>query len=144
MSAVTANQPPRTLYAGLMLGASALATLAAFLVARAAGGADGPALQTGALIAGVSLLGLLPVLVRSAETFGLAVLGASVARLLVALFGAVLLTEVAGAESRPVWLGVVTGAGLMLLIESAGAIAILMSLERKKAGHPGAEPGTPC
>ena len=91
------------------------------------------------------MLGLLPVLVRSAEYFGMAVLGASVARMLLAMFAALILTEVGNFESRPVWLGVVTGAGLMLLIESTVAIAILMSMERKKAdGSVGVESSSTC
>ena len=134
VSAVTPNQPPRSLYAGLMLATSVAASLCAFAAARIAGGPEAPALQTGALIFVVSLWGLLPVLVRSAEFFGLAILGASVARMLLAMFAAFVLTEVGHFQSRPVWLGVVAGAGLMLVVESTVAVAILMSMERKKAG----------
>lgn len=144
VSAVTANQPPRTLYAGLMVLVGLTASAAAFAAARAVGGPEAPALEPALLIAGVSVLGLLPVLVRSAERFGLAVLGASVFRLLLAMFGALVLTEVSGLESRPVWLGVVAGAGLMLTAETAAAVAILASLERKKAGLAGVEPGSSC
>lgn len=144
VSAVTANQPPRTLYAGLMVLVGLTATAVAFVAARAVGGPEAPALEPALLVAGVSVLGLLPVLVRSAERFGLAVLGASVFRLLLAMFGALVLTEVSGLESRPVWLGVVAGAGLMLMAETAAAVAILASLERKKAGLAGVEPGSSC
>ena len=145
VSAVSTNQPPRSLYAGVMLAAGLIATACAFAAASAVGGPEAPALQTALLVFVVSMLGLLPVLVRSAEYFGLAVLGSSVARLLLAMFAALILTEVGKFESHPVWLGVVTGAGLMLLIESATAIAILMSLERKKAGtHAGVESSSTC
>ncbi|MCA9272954.1 MAG: hypothetical protein KDA31_07915 [Phycisphaerales bacterium] len=145
VSAVTANQPPRSLYAGLMLAAGAVASICAFAAANAVGSENAPALQTASLIFVVSMLGLLPVLVRKAEYFGMAVLGASVARMLLAMFAALILTEVGNFESRPVWLGVVTGAGLMLLVESTAAIAILMSMERKKADKPvGVESSSTC
>ncbi len=144
MSAVTANQPPRSLYAGLMLVAGVVASACAFAAARAGGGPDAPALQIAAIVFAVSLIGLLPVLVRSAEIFGLAVLGASVTRLLVAMFVAVVLTQIGTFEARPVWLGVVTGAGLLLVAESVAAITILLSIERKKAGSAGMEPGSTC
>jgi hypothetical protein len=64
--------------------------------------------------------------------------------MLLAMFASVMLTEVGGLESRPVWLGVVAGAGLMLVAESAGAIAVLSSIERKKAGRAGAESSSTC
>ena len=145
VSAVSTNQPPRSLYAGVMLAAGVLASACAFAAASAVGGENAPALQTSALVFVVSMLGLLPVLVRSSEYFGMAVLGASVARMLLAMFAALILTEVGNFESRPVWLGVVTGAGLMLLIESTVAIAILMSMERKKAdGSVGVESSSTC
>lgn len=144
MSAVAVTQPPRSLYAGLTLAVAALATGCAFAVARTTGGPDAPAVAVAGLVGVVSLIGLLPVLVRSAQSFGIAVLGASVARLLLAMFASVMLTEVGGMASRPVWLGVVAGAGLMLVAESAAAIAILSSIERKKAGVAGAESSTTC
>lgn len=144
MSAVTAPQPPRSLYAGAMVAVAVVASACAFVVARAVGEADGPAVLTAGVIGVVSLVGLLPILVQSAEHFGLAVLGASMARLLLAMFAAVVLTEVGSAPSRPVWLGVVAGAGLALIAEATIAIAILSSIERKKAGQPGAESSTTC
>lgn len=142
MSAVAAPQPgasvtaspapPRGLYAVAMLVVAALSTAAAFAAARAIGGAGAVVLQTTALIAAVSLLGLLPVLVSTAERFGLAVLGASMARLLLAMFAAVVLTEVVGVASRPVWFGVVAGAGLGLIAETTIAVAVLSAMERRK------------
>lgn len=141
MSAVTPNQPPRPLYAALTLAAGALAAIAAYAVARASAGPAAPALQPAALIAALSILGLLPVLVRSAQNFGLAVLGASILRLMLALFGALILTEVAHLDTRPVWLALVTGAGIMLVAETAAAIAILTALERKKTAP---EHGSSC
>jgi heme A synthase len=144
VSAVAVTQSHRSLYAGLTLAVAAVATACAFVVARATGGSDAPASVVAGLVGVVSLLGLLPVLVRKAEYFGMAVLGASIARMLLAMFAAVMLTEVGGLESRPVWLGVVAGAGLMLVAESAGAIAVLSSIERKKAGLAGAESSSTC
>jgi hypothetical protein len=132
------------LYAVAMVGVAVAASACAFAVARAVGGIDSPAVLTAGVIGVVSLVGLLPILVRSAEHFGLAVLGASVARLLLAMFAAVVLTEVGGAASRPVWLGVVAGSGLALVAEATLAVVILSSMERQKAGQPGAESSTTC
>jgi len=144
VSAVAVTQSHRSLYAGLTLAVAAMATACAFAVARGVGGPDAPAPVVAGLVGVVSLVGLLPILVRQAEHFGMAVLGASIARMLLAMFAAVMLTEVGGLDSKPVWLGVVAGAGLMLVVESAAAIAVLSSIERKKAGGAGAESSTTC
>ncbi|MFI4873072.1 MAG: hypothetical protein ACIARQ_14755 [Phycisphaerales bacterium JB061] len=144
VSAVTANQPNRSLYAGLMLGAALAAGGCAYAVAHFTGGPDTPTLMIAVLVAVVSLLGLLPILVRSAEYFGMAVLGASMARLLLAMFAAMILTEVSGVQSRPVWLATVAGMGLTLIVESASATMILLSIERKKAGATSLESSTTC
>jgi hypothetical protein len=144
VSTVTASQPNRLLYAGLMLVAAIAAGCCAFAVAHFTGGPDTPTFMIAILVAVVSLLGLLPVLVRSADYFGMAVLGASMARLLLAMFAALILTEVSGHESRPVWLATVAGVGLMLIVESASATLILLSIERKKAGTSSLESSTTC
>ncbi len=144
-----APSPPRVLYATAMLIVAAISTALAFAAARSVA-SQGPAvLQTTALIAAVSLIGLLPVLVNSAQRFGLAVLGASMARWLLAMFAAVILTEVVGIESRPVWFGVIAGAGFGLIAETTIAIAVLSSMERKKTTTTTAlpthsEPSTTC
>lgn len=126
-------QPYRPLYAGLMLAVTVVTSACAFAVARVTGGPDAPALVAAGLVGVVSLVGLLPAMVRAVEHFGLAVLGASMARILLAMLGAVVLTQLGGVESRPLWLAVVAGAGIALFAESVAAIVILSSVERKKA-----------
>lgn len=143
MSAITAN-PHASRHAALMLGASLVAGALAFGSAHLMGGSGTPAIVTGALVGFVSLLSLLPGLVRSPESFGTAALCASVARLLLVMFGALVLTEVGGFPSKPVWLGVVLGAGLMLIVETASVVTILLSIERQKAGTPGVESSPSC
>ncbi|GAB5495773.1 MAG: hypothetical protein Phyf2KO_08530 [Phycisphaerales bacterium] len=144
VSAISANLQNQSRYAALMVATAVFASVFAFLAAHLSGGANAVALQIAGLIAVVSLIGLLPALVRSVEYFGLAVLGASVARMLLAMFAAFILTEVGGIENKPVWLGVIAGAGLSLIVETSAAIMILSSIERKKAGTTGAESSTTC
>jgi len=133
VSAAIDMQPYRPLYAGIMLAVTVVTSVCAFAVARVTGGPDAPAFIAAGLVGTVSLVGLLPVMVRAVEHFGLAVLGVSMARILLALLGAVILTELGGVESRPLWLAVVAGAGIALFAESIAAIVILSSIERKRA-----------
>ena len=144
VSAISANLQHQPRYAALMLVTAVFASAFSYLAAHLSGGANAPAMQTAGLILVVSLIGLLPVLVKSSEHFGLAVLGASVARLLLAMFAAFILTEVGGLANKPVWLGVIAGAGLTLIVETTAVIMILSSIERKKAGMTGAESSTTC
>ena len=107
------------------------------------------ALLVAMLVASVSLVGLLPALVTRAERFGLAVLGSSIGRMLLGMFAALILTQVGDAPARPVWLGTVAGLGVILVIESILAIAVLSYLERlKSAGRDvaavGVEPSQAC
>lgn len=172
MSAVAVSQPVRSLFAAAMLAAIVLASAFAFVVATrleetaaarlalsAAESADPAAAATeparsvallvAVLVASVSLVGLLPALVTRAERFGLAVLGSSIGRMLLGMFAALILTQVGDAPARPVWLGTVAGLGLILVIESILAIAVLSYLERlKSAGRDvaavGVEPSQAC
>ena len=172
MSAVAVSQPVRSLFAAAMLAAIVLASAFAFVVATrleetaaarlalsAAESADPAAAATeparsvallvAMLVASVSLVGLLPALVTRAERFGLAVLGSSIGRMLLGMFAALILTQVGDAPARPVWLGTVAGLGVILVIESILAIAVLSYLERlKSAGRDvaavGVEPSQAC
>ncbi|MFG0241616.1 MAG: hypothetical protein ACF8R9_02395 [Phycisphaerales bacterium JB054] len=164
MSAVAVSQSVRSLFAAAMLAAIVLASAFAFVVATrleetaaarlAESGtetapADSVAVLVAMLVASVSLVGLLPALVTRAERFGLAVLGSSIGRMLLGMFAALILTQVGDAPSRPVWLGTVAGLGLILVIESILAIAVLSYLERlKSAGRDvaavGVEPSQAC
>ena len=105
------------------------------------------ALLVAALVASVSLVGLLPALVTRAQYFGLAVLGSSVARMLLGMFAALMLTQVGDAAARPVWLGSVAGLGVILVVESILAITVLSYLERLRSAGPvavGMEPNQAC
>lgn len=168
MTAIALSQPVRSLFAAAMLAAVAAGAGFAYVVADrlettaaarlaeantpdtvAAAPADSVALLVAMLVASVSLVSLLPALVTRAERFGLAVLGSSIARMLLGMFAALILTQVGDAPSRPVWLGTVAGLGLILVIESILAIAVLSYLERlKSAGRDvaavGVEPSQAC
>jgi hypothetical protein len=115
--------------AGIVLGVGLAVVVASRVVAD--GGA--PLGLIGALVGTVSAVGLVPVLVGTSERFGLAVMGVSVARLLLGCFAALMLTSLGDAPARPVWLGVASGLGVVLLAESVLAIVVLSQVERIKA-----------
>lgn len=164
MSAVSLSHSLRSLFAAAMLATIVLASAFAFVVAtrleetaaarQAAAGIETltekpVAPLVAMLVASVSLVSLLPALVTRPERFGMAVLGASIARMLLGMFAALMVTQVGDAPSRPVWLGAVAGLGLILVVESILAIAVLSHLERlKSAGRAsaaaGVEPSQAC
>ena len=164
MSAVAVSQPVRSLFAAAMAAAIVIAAAFAFVVATRlqetaaarlaessveVAPAESVALLVAVLVASVSLIGLLPALVTRPERFGLAVLGSSIGRMLLGMFAALMLTQVGDAAPRPVWLGTIAGLGLILVIESILAIAVLSYLERLKsagrdAASVGVEPSQAC
>lgn len=146
VSAIVANQPPRSLYAIAMGVVAVAAGGCAFVAASAVSDDARAATMTSVLVGAVSLVGLLPALAHTAERFGVAVLGTSVLRMLALLAAAVALTEFAGQPNRPVWFGVVAGAVTALVAESAIAVAVLSTMERRKDGAaaPGQESKPTC
>ncbi|MBK7404705.1 MAG: hypothetical protein IPJ41_08735 [Phycisphaerales bacterium] len=134
VSAIVDNQPPRSLYAAAMGVIAILAAGCAFVASAAVDDHTRAPVITAVLVGALSLTGLLPSLTHTTERFGLAVLGASILRMIALLAGAVVLTELAGQPNRPVWFGMLAGAVTALVAESAIAVAVLSAAERRKHG----------
>lgn len=129
---MVANQPPRARYAGAMLLFSVLGVACAYLVAALLGGETDAALAAAAVVAGAALVGFIPAIIGTAEHFGVAVLMASVGRLLIVLIAGLVLTQLGDAPKRPLWLGAVSGAVLILIAESAISIAVISAMDRRR------------
>ncbi len=137
-SPATLPAPPKLLYAVVMLGAC---TLAAGIGGAFADrlGADRAMLI---LVLATIGLGCLPTFVpvlfagrtrSGASTFGLCVLFASGARLLAVLGLALAFDQTRDLTPRSAyWVGVMTGAGLILIVESILAIRLLAQMEQHK------------
>ena len=130
-----AIQPPRAAYAGLMLVAVAAGLgLTAFVGYRIGGGAQTLMFALSAL--GIaSLATFLPsiIVTRSGtQSWGLIVLGASMVRALGALVLGYIFESSNSLDRRPFWIGLVSGAALILVAESVAAIMILARIERDK------------
>lgn len=124
-----------------MAGAAALGCGAAVGMAAALGGS----MKTGVVAAGVvlaaSLVSLLPGVLRlRQETWGVAVLGASVARMLMVLALGLVIDSTAGLDRRAFWLGLVSGAVIVLIVETALAVSALQKMERQKQSSPAGRP----
>jgi hypothetical protein len=133
------RHPTPLLYAGLMLGAGVLALLGAWGAAGGLAGASAARLAMACTAFGV-VLSVIPALVgprREVGNWGLVVLGSSMARLILMLSLGLALAPEAGA--RPFWLGVVAGAGTLLVCETGAAAFIITRLEQLRAARPGAE-----
>lgn len=125
---------PRVTYGVWM----ALATIGALGCAAGAGAYfGGGRAEIAAAVTAVaigSVLTLAPAVMRiGVEHWGVAVLLCGMARGLVALGAAYLMTQNdPGLAARPVFLGAGAGVLLLLAIESAAAVAILSRLERRR------------
>jgi hypothetical protein len=64
------------------------------------------------------------------------VLGASMGRMLVLLGLAVFFAQMRGVTGKAYWIGILTGGGLVLLIETALAVTMLRQLEQRKTAGP--------
>jgi len=128
---------PRTQYGAVIAAAAVASVMLGLLAARGAGG-EPPVLTAlaGVLGAGAAL-GVVPLLgprVIPPGVWGLAVLGVSAARTLLALGAMLALIEVQGLERRPVVYGVLAGTGVMMIAEGAAAAWLLMRREACRAG----------
>lgn len=131
--AMVANQPPRARYAAAMVVASAVGIACAYLVAHAMGGGRDVAVQAAAVVAGAAVVGFIPALIGTAQHFGVAVLVASLSRLLIVLIAGLVLTQIGHAPKRPLWLGAVSGAVVILIAESAVSIAVIAAMDRLRS-----------
>jgi hypothetical protein len=117
--------------------ASALGIGLGVLVARGVGGGPdvlGPiaaALALAAIVMVVPLVG--PPLV-TAHTWGLAAMGASMGRTLLAMGGMMVLITVLGLPAKPVVYGLLSGAVLMMAAEAGIAVRVLARVDRDRKG----------
>lgn len=120
-----------------MLGATALGAAAAW---AAAGGGRAAELAVVVLLTASAAsflpLVLLPVLGPARWGFGVA--AASGVRTLLLLFGGLAVDIAAGAPRQPMWLGILAGAGIVLVAETATAILVLQRMERARLALKGA------
>lgn len=113
-----------------LVGAVSLAASAAVCAYL---GGDGQTIVIGALALAVGvLISLAPIIVNvPAHSFGIAVVGASGARMLVAMTVVVIATAVLDLPRRPLGLGVGTGLLMSLIAETLLALAVLSRVNRK-------------
>ncbi len=128
---------PRTLYALVMTGATALALAAAWVV-----GGDGPTRTAALATLGVgSVCTFAPAVLRVAcERWGLVVAGASMARMLAIIAAGGLFAEVFAVSPRAYVAALLAGGGLMLVAETTTAILLLA----RHASNPGASKRSPA
>ena len=137
---MVANQPPRARYAGAMLLASVLGVACAYLVAARLDAGDDAPLVAAAVVAGAALVGFIPAVIGTAQYFGVAVLMASVSRLLIVLTASLVATKVGDTPARPLWIGAVSGTVLILIAESTLSILVISAMDRRRtesASSPG-------
>ena len=123
--------PSSARYAGAMLGVTALAAASAWAVAG--GGQAGRLAVVVLLIASTATL--LPAVlgpVLGAARWGVGVLAASGVRTLLVLFGGLAVDLATDAPRRPMWLGIVVGAGVVLAAETWAAILAVQRMERAR------------
>lgn len=121
---------PRLAYAMVMVGVGATASGLAWML----GGNDPQRGYAAGIVAVGALIALMPAIMSVAPTrWGIVVFATFTVRNLLfvaAMLAVVQLVE--GIDRRPFLLGVVAGAGLILLVETMLAIGILSWLDRKK------------
>lgn len=124
-------------HTAIMSGVIALGAGVALAVAVSMGGAGRTPGLAAAVVGVGSLISLLPGLLHlRAENWGLAVLGASMARMLLVL-GLGFAAD-PSADRRAYWMGLVAGAVVILIAETALAVSTLARLERERVSKPAA------
>lgn len=123
-----ASIPQRGPYALLVGGASLAAVGAALLVAQKIGADERTLLAlSGALMlcAGLCVIPSLGAPLVTRERWGLVVMGVSAARTLVGMGAMLVLIEGLGLANRPVVMSMLTGVGIMMVVEAAVAVWLL-------------------
>lgn len=127
---------PRLPFAAICAVASCAAVTLGVLVASQAGGAGETLFSIAGVLIVASALCLIPLIgppLVTPERWGIAVMLASGARTMVALFALLVLIEVHGAPRRPVVFGVLTGVTILMTAEAVAAVWLLSRRERLKA-----------
>ncbi len=132
---------PKGRYAALMAPACAAAAVGAWLVARMMGGDTSTQTLAAACVAAASVVTFLPALLAGntrggGTNFGVLVLAASMSRTLMLLVLALVMSETRELASRPFWIGILAGGGLVLIVESSLAVMFLARLERQRTADP--------
>lgn len=139
-------QVSKATYAALMAVTCVLAVAGAWGIAGALGGDADSCLLAGACVATASVMTFLPAFLtrpmKSGGTnFGMLVMIASMLRLLTLFAVALFFDQTRELVRRPYWIGILTGGGLILVVESAVAVMLLSRLEPRKPGvHPAVPP----
>ncbi len=141
MDAQPAIQPPRTAYAGLMAATACVSVVGAYVAASLVEGDARAAAFAAVTVAGASLCSFLPVLIQTrsgAAGFGVLIFAASIARMLLLMVGVLAVDNAGTVAQRPFVLGVLVGAAISLVFETAAAVVILKKLDRAGAHRAGA------
>lgn len=141
--------PPKTLYGVLMGVVCLIAVGASAGIASAMRGDSGTVLLAAASVGIGAIATFLPVLFggrtkAGAENFGLLVLFASGARTLLIMAVALFFSQTREIVKAPFWVGTMSGAGVILVIESIVSITILSRLERLKTAQSSAAQSPPA
>ena len=140
-----ANQtkPPRGKYAAIMAVTTVLAMASASGVAAMMGAPGRAAILAALSVMAGSLATFIPAILRvERQSWGLAVLGSSMARTIVILAVALAIDKSRdlGDARTAFWIGTMIGTGVVLLIESAVSIRILAAMERSASASRGSGP----
>lgn len=137
---------PRLKFGLLMLGVTVLGLACAWIVAGLGSGSEAESRSAAMALAIGSFLTFIPAVARiSRDYWGVAVLFCGAARILAVLGIAYLITNSDPSRpSRPIFMGAASGAGLVMIAESALAVVFLSQIERarerlKKAVPPAVE-----
>jgi hypothetical protein len=136
---------PRARYGALMGLTCVAATVGAGLAARLMGGGEHVQMLAVLCVGCASTATFLPVLLAGKgrwgeSNFGIVVLGASMARTLLLLALALVVSQGRELSPRPFWIGILAGGGVVLMVESLLAVTLLARLEREKSAGPLARP----
>lgn len=144
MPANAANDIPRGSYGLKMASATALGLVLAGVVAAAIGADQKTIGSTVLALAIASVVTFIPVVLRvRAEYWGVAVLASGMGRSLMALAVAYSMTLTdPGLSTRALFMGAVAGAVVILIVESALAIATLSQWDRQRLALKNPEHGT--
>ena len=125
--------PPRAKYAGIMLAVTIVAAGCAAMLPLLMGTPNRVALfASGAVLVG-SVATFLPALLRvDRQSWGLVVLGSSMARTMAILAFTLFIDKSRdlGDARTALWIGAMVGAGVVLIVESAVSIRILAAMDR--------------
>jgi hypothetical protein len=139
-SSLPSSLPTPRGYAAIMVGAGVVAIGAAWLVAGLMDGSREPARLAAVCTGFGALLALAPALFGPRPqigNWGLVVVGGSMARMILILSLGLMLVPADG--TRPFWVGILAGAGLILIAETATAAVFISRLDHARtiAARPG-------